>query len=1189
MRALLLAPLFLCIPGWSAVTTTALEPIADTFIRATEPARNFATAEKLEVSGANEQVALFRFDLSKIPASAVVSSVYFSVVFDVPKAQVMDSKFIVCDLNRDFSETEATYTEFSKKQAWAAPGLVRFQDYGASEFFYCSPPLHVHDPGAAQGDITKFVRMAIDTHRTVANLALFSTHDSYTGGAVYSHRTADAANRPKLVVTYDPAVPKAVTNHPFLEDKFAPVIVDAADSTKPDGSRNGLQYLWTVDRPAPASTFSPGQELGHEVKLKFEPDVPGLWNLRLRVTDPATKGFSEIVVPIVDIKLGAHPRLGLNAELLAQMKILRSGNRLEWARFEEWLKHPSDTNYGFTGEALLLGYVVTKQKTYFDQAWKLYAPRIYTNGADRSKGMKPFFGACGVALYCDDHEAAYIGGAVEMEIALLYDWGFDALNPSQRADIVEWLNVACEYSYLNNSYAHSHFRNDGVILTTGLGAAAYATYGENQRAVRLMSWFRQEWNHDLVALDILGKGGALGEGNAYGEVTGQSLIDLANFIYYASGENLFYSHPYFRRHLAFAAFSVYPNRLREANDPLQHANPPRPYPEGAALGGDDDRGFSWHSIHLRPNGLALTRRFPNTEETEIWNWVFRQKDLELPSDPWAEVYFYSPPPALTKPKRLSFFDSSLGFVYIRSDWESRDATWISSWAGPHADTHQHLDQGSFTLFKRRDLAVKTGNYDFSPVKPHFMAYYTRSVSANSLLIGDPNEHFGTFIGYWGCDGLKQHDLFPAPDNGKGICIPNDGGQRTMAPYALALFGTDEYLSHRNIYDVAKVTSFADNGQAVAWVADITNAYNNPQYTTPNNTPKVTKVYRKYLYLREPDIFMVGDTVESTNPDFEKSWLIHAVDHIDVGGTVKEVDRGESIHTGTDQARIVVDDKTPSNTGAITADLRAGYAALQIKTLFPNNFRYDLIGGREASPTSHQEQGQANPAILQGGGKGDHMHRHFKDFWVKDYNEGVQPDHRSLNWAPVYPQETTNFLNAPTFIGGYGRWRLQVQPSIPAKNDYFLNVMKPTLEATDDMPALSKFETADTYGASFTSNGKAYKVTFSKETLDPPTVEGMDLEAPVISTPKPAASLPASTRRTVVSVSTNEPASCRFGVREGTTFAFMTGVFQTTSGLTHTTTNNELNDGDTYTYFIRCKDKAGNENLEDFHLTFSVAH
>ena len=1182
-------PFFLAVIGWSAQTTIQMEPVADTDIRAQSPTQNFSASAKLEISGVNDRIALFRFDLSQIPANAVVHSVQLTLTFEVPAKQVADSKFRLCDLDRDFQETEATYREFAKGKAWAAPGLVQYQDYAASNAYYCAATVHLSNRGPVQVDVTNYIRMALDTHRPAAGLALFSTADSAAGGTVYSRRAPDAATHPKLAITYDPAVPKAVTNHPFTETKFAPITVDASESAKPDGSKAGLTYLWTVNQPAPASTYSPGQELGRDVKLKFEPDVPGVWNLRLRVTDPATQGFSETTVTVTDIRLGAHPRMGFNEEFLRQLKSLRTGNRPEWMRFEEWLAKPNEPGFGHMGQALMLGYVVTKKNAYFDAAWKIYAPNIYVNGVDRTKGLRPFMGECGKAVYCEDHGAGFVGGYLIMEVASFYDWGFDALMPTQRQDIIEWLNTACEFEELHNSYAHTHFRNDGLIITGALGAAAYATWGENSRATALMASFRREWGHTLEALDVLGKGGALGEGNAYDEATGASLINIANYVYYASGENLFYSHPYFRRHLAYVAFSTYPYRLGEADDPISHSNPPHPVPEGASLNGDDNRGFSWHTVHMRPNGLALARRFPNSEEAGIFNWVFRQKEVESSNDPWADVFFWAPTPALIKPKRLSFFDPSLGYVYVRSDWDSRDATWIASWAGPHADTHQHLDQGSFTIFKRRDLAPKTGNYDYDTVKPHFMSYYTRTVSDNNLLIGDPNEYFSTFIGYWGCDGLREHDLFPAPDGGAKVCIPNDGGQRTMAPYSLALFNNDDFFSRRDVYDVAKVTSFADNGQAVVWVADITNAYNNPRHTTPNNQPKVTKVYRKFVYLRRPDILLVADTVDSTNPDFEKSWLLHAVDHIEVGGTVKKVDDGESIHTETDIARIVVDDKNPGNLGQVTSDLRTGYAALQLKTLFPNNFRYDLIGGREASATSHMEQFQTDPKMLQGGGKGDHMHRHFKDFWVKDYSEGVQPDHRSQNWAPVYPQEVAYSQKGPTFIGGYGRWRLEVQPTAPAKNDYFLNVLKPTLETTDNMPDVKKFETADTFGASFTSDGKGYKVTFTKESLAPPVVDGMDLVAPVISSPKPTAPLPANTRQTTVSVTTNEPSSCRFAYREGTMYPSMTGVFESTDGLSHSILNRELNNGDSYTYFVRCMDRAGNENLEDFRLSFSVAH
>jgi hypothetical protein len=39
-----------------------------------------------------------------------------------------------------------------------------------------------------------------------------------------------------------------------------------------------------------------------------------------------------------------------------------------------------------------------------------------------------------------------------------------------------------------------------------------------------------------------------------------------------------------------------------------------------------------------------------------------------------DVLYWSPRPKLVKPTRLSYFDPSMGFVYIRSDWDSPDAT-----------------------------------------------------------------------------------------------------------------------------------------------------------------------------------------------------------------------------------------------------------------------------------------------------------------------------------------------------------------------------------------------------------------------------------------------------------------------------------------------------------------------------------
>ena len=51
---------------------------------------------------------------------------------------------------------------------------------------------------------------------------------------------------------------------------------------------------------------------------------------------------------------------------------------------------------------------------------------------------------------------------------------------------------------------------------------------------------------------------------------------------------------------------------------------------------------------------------------------------------------------------------------------------------------------------------------------------------------------------------------------------------------------------------------------------------------------------------------------------------------------------------------------------------------------------------------------------------------------------------------------------------------------------------------------------------------------------------------------------------------------------------MANTFSTTGGTLHTTTVTGLANGGTYTYYVRCIDGAGNANVDDFTVAFSVA-
>ena len=785
------------------------------------------------------------------------------------------------------------------------------------------------------------------------------------------------------------------------------------------------------------------------------------------------------VVPAATAVVRPHPRLQLDRNLIAQIRTLRDANDPAWLRMQKWTSaaRPGAQAGSLVFSNMML-FVVSGDVAGFERAWQAVRAKIYRNHNDRQGGLAPL-----LELYGDAHKAAFQGGDFIGVVAHFYDWGFAKLSAEQKEDLAKWLADASRYTALENHNSKSFLRNDGASATYGLASAAFALAGDSPEAENIFGWFRSNWSETMKGFDIMGKGGALGEGNAYGTApTALHIIGAANVAFYAGGEDLFTSPVWFLKRLLYDSFAAYPGTIggRDAAVPY----PMLPIVEQSSIGGDGRRALSWHSINLRPNGMILSRRFSGTEEANIWSWVYRQPEVDRMVDDGQAVYdllFYSPKPKLVKPTRLSYFDPSMGYVFIRSDWNSPDATWIAMWAGPHIDTHQHLDQGAFVIFKRRDLAPKTGHYDIDNVKSsHHLAYYTRTVSSNGILIGDPKEVFRNFIAGMGCDANGKGDRIPSPDNNERICIPNDGGQRTMSPKGMAVGNAANFFENREIWDVARVVSFKDDGEIVSVVADITNAYNSPRYTTPGNSPKVSRVYRRLVYLRPADLVLIGDTVESTNAAYEKKWLLHALDRIEIGGEAEKIRPGETVYGKVDQAKIVVDDTDPSDKRQTTYDLRKGYAALLVKTLNPAGFRYRLVGGREPSDTAD--------ADLYGSGRNAaHFHRHVNDFWVKDFSDGNLPGRKSVNWAPAFPIESYAQEYIPTYGPGYGRWRIELEPTVANKTDYFLNVLKPTVNPGESLPAMERVETAKEFGAVIHAAGKDYRILFPKDTLDAPIV------------------------------------------------------------------------------------------------------
>lgn len=100
--------------------------------------------------------------------------------------------------------------------------------------------------------------------------------------------------------------------------------------------------------------------------------------------------------------------------------------------------------------------------------------------------------------------------------------------------------------------------------------------------------------------------------------------------------------------------------------------------------------------------------------------------------------------------------------------------------------------------------------------------------------------------------------------------------------------------------------------------------------------------------------------------------------------------------------------------------------------------------------------------------------------------------------------------------------------------------------------------------------------------------GPDETPPGLSNLFPTGTLPAGTLETQISVTTNEPAYCRYSAESGQTYDSMNGRFSyNKEKLLHTATVKGLTDNKIHEYFVRCRDVKGNKNTNDAKIRFGV--
>ncbi len=97
----------------------------------------------------------------------------------------------------------------------------------------------------------------------------------------------------------------------------------------------------------------------------------------------------------------------------------------------------------------------------------------------------------------------------------------------------------------------------------------------------------------------------------------------------------------------------------------------------------------------------------------------------------------------------------------------------------------------------------------------------------------------------------------------------------------------------------------------------------------------------------------------------------------------------------------------------------------------------------------------------------------------------------------------------------------------------------------------------------------------------------DTTPPTRSNGQPTGTLPAGTTSATLSLATNENATCKYSNTPNTPYGSMINTFTITGGTTHSRGLTGLQNGQTYNYYVRCQDQAGNMNPTDYLISFMV--
>ncbi len=401
----------------------------------------------------------------------------------------------------------------------------------------------------------------------------------------------------------------------------------------------------------------------------------------------------------------SHPRVYLNAANMTRLKATLAAPSAAAARF----KTTVDTAvaggdvYAFEPWNAALMSKLTGQASYCTWAVSKIEADVTAAEATIASGGTP-------EVAGDSY--LYVGEAIG-NLALVYDWCFDAIAPAARTRWIAYANQAVwnvwnpdqakwgthvvpwsGWSVDNpvNNYYFSFLR---ATMLLGLG-----TTGENPEAATWVKRFRDDKIHaELIPTyerDLAGGGSR--EGTGYG-IAMRELFRLYDFWQATTGENLADKTDHARASMAWLTHATVPtlDRIAPIGDHARDST--------AAL-------FDYHRDYLQVLSTLYASE-PLARVTKDYLATCSVKQMGQGFMRYSDFIYDDP--SITRKSLGDLYPTyhavGTGYVFARSGWTA-DATWLEFTAGPYTESHAHHDQGQLLVYKREWLAYD-GNIDSS--------------------------------------------------------------------------------------------------------------------------------------------------------------------------------------------------------------------------------------------------------------------------------------------------------------------------------------------------------------------------------------------------------------------------------------------------------------------------------------------